>query len=341
MNTDSKKDRKPDMQKAKTQIESILPPIRMVTMRDEADYYGASRIIAKSLGLPFKPKSFTGWKHGWLHAPLKYVEQLTGNSRYTRFLVATKEHELFLRQHNVEAKAVGMPFLYVDTIETKSIERMPNSLLVMPPHSLPYTNHAWSEELYTDQIAALADDFDTIVACLHHSCVQKKLWIDAFEKHGIPWIIGADSTDKNALLRMHRIFLSFEYMTTNAIGSHIVYAAYCGCKVSVYGTYQEYTEEDYKHDTAYQKFPFLLKHNLASSTEKSIREAYPFLFSYPAEATPRREWAGEQMGDSNRVAAEEIAKWLGWRFAPQLNYLFFELPKKIIAKIGRHLRTVR
>lgn len=333
MSTNSKK---PNAQKVKAQIESLLPPVRMVTMRDEADYYGASRIIARSLGLPFKPKSFTGWKHGWLHAPLKYVEQLTGNSRYTRFLVAAKEHELFLRQHGIEAKAVGMPFLYVDTAETKHIKRIPNSLLVMPPHSLPYTKHAWSEELYADQIAALADDFDVIVACLHHSCVQKKLWIDAFEKHGIPWITGADSTDTNALLRMHRIFRSFEYMTTNAVGSHIVYAAYCGCKVSIYGSYQEYTEEDYKHDTAYQKFSLLLEHNLASSTEKSIQKAYPFLFSHPAEAAARREWAAEQLGESNRVSAKKIAKLLGWSFMPQLNYLIFELPKKVIAKIGRH-----
>lgn len=317
-------------------LNTMLPPIEKSTRKDEADYYGASRLIENALHLPFKPKCFSGWKHGWLFNDLTYEEQIIGAKKeYSQYLVAKKEHQSFLHSKGIKAYAVGMPFVYVDKVDTMKVKRYANSLLVMPPHSLPYTTHSWDEANYAKQISELKKDFELIVVCLHHSCVQKRLWIDVFTQYGIPWIIGADSKDKNALIRMRRLFLSFEYMTTNTIGSHVVYAAYCKCKVSIYGVYQEYTEEDYKNDKVYQKKPFLLTHNLKGQSEKSVRVHYPFLFTDPKNAQIQKSWADSALGEENIRSFEELSRLLQWTWRRQMQYILVEFPIKVWKKLCR------
>ena len=315
-------------------IACILPSIEKIDLRGEVDYYGVSHLIAKKLKLSFVPRSSVGWKHGWIIADLKYKEQLTAGGNTSKFLMPLRSHEIFLKERGINAKAIGMPFVYVEDIETKKVERQPNSLLVMPPHSLPYTEHTWDEESYAKQINALRDDFDLIIVCLHASCVEKRLWVDVFEKYNIPWIIGADAQDKNSLIRMYRLFNSFEFMTTNVIGSHVVYAAYCGCKVSIFGDYAEYNSEDYKDDPFYNRFPFLLEYNIMYSSKKLIENLFPYLFSNPKEARVRIKWAEEELGKANKVSFEELRKLLGWNWQGQIAFFTRRIYLKAMNLLG-------
>ncbi len=318
-------------------ILSILPPIENIKVRSEVDFYGISTLIAKGLKLPFTPRSTKGWKHGWLFPKLKYTEQLTGITKgVSKFLVPLSEHETFLTKKGIESKAVGMPFLYVEDTELEKIERQKNSLLVMPPHSLSSTNHNWDEETYAEEISKIKDDFDLIVVCLYHTCIEKRLWMDAFRKYDIPWIVGASSLDKNSLIRMNRLFKSFEYMTTNSIGSHIVYAAYCGCKVSIYGSYAEYSEKDYKDDAFYKRYPYLLKYNLEYNSEETVKTRFPYLFSYPLQAKKRVKWAGKQLGKENKVTLLELAILLGW--LPHNQVMLYS--RKIYFKIKNQIKNI-
>jgi hypothetical protein len=310
-------------------ILSILPKIEKVVVRGEADYYGLSHLIAKKNKQPFIPRSLSGWKHGWLSSNLKYTEQFTSGALYSKFLVSLVEHEVFLNEKGIKAKAVGMPFIYIEDVETQKITRQENTLLVMPPHSLPYTNHSWDEESYAKKINDLKNKFDLIVVCLHQSCVESGLWMNAFKKYNISWIIGADAQDKNSLIRMYRIFNSFEFMTTNAIGSHVVYAAYCGCKVSIYGEYVEFSKENYTSTPIYKKFPFLLEYNLKHSSYQYINKVFPFLFASPEKAELRVEWAEEQLGKSNKVTFKELSKLLGWNLHDQTIFIIEKVYSKI------------
>jgi hypothetical protein len=313
-------------------ILSVLPPVENIKVKSEADFYGASYIIADLLHIPLVPRSQCGWKHGWLFTDLKYTQQITGVRHEPKYLVPLKEHELFLQENGIEAKAVGMPFIYVEDIDKREIPRYKRSLLVMPPHSLSTSNHSWDEDTYAQQINELKSDFDLIVVCLYHACIEKNLWVEAFQKYDIPWILGANSLDRNSLIRMNRLFRSFEFMTTNAIGSHIVYAAYRGCKVSIYGAYSEYSEEDFKDDTLYNKYPFLLKHNLEYSSEKSVKSHYPFLFTHPLHAKSRVEWAGKELGKAYKVSHWKLAKHLGW--LPWSQFAFYG--EKVYIKIKKY-----
>lgn len=315
---------------ARNALIALLPPVEAIRIRGESDFYGISKLLMEQLRWFHVPFTDASWKHGWLFPDLKYVEQLTGNRRQEKWtLVAKKEHEIFLRERGVASKAVGMPFVYAEALDSMVIKRLPNSLLVMPPHSIPTSTHDWDEDSYAAHIAAIKDDFDFVLVCLYQSCLNKGLWVNAFERYSIPWIAGARSDDKNALIRMNRIFKSFEYMTTNAIGSHIVYAAYCGCKVSISGPYAEYTQNDYQQDTLYRKCPFLLQHNLSAASEMTVREKFSMLFHPPKQAVVLEKWASEELGKENMMNVYFLIYYLGWYPHQQILVLL----KKIVRKL--------
>lgn len=297
-----------------SEILKNIPEYEPMELISEIDYYGFSKYLADRLGIKKTYSSGINWKHGWIFASPKYIEQFVID-KYTRVnFVANMQQQNFLDSEGVKSIAVGLPFAYVNQydIKTNKIKRIPRSLLIMPPHSLPYTNHSFDEKRYIDDILKIKDKFDIVVACVHRSCFDKGLWVKIFEKYNIPIIIGADVTDKSGLLRMSRIFRSFEYVTSNTIGSHILYASYAGCKVSIYGQYMEYSKNDYIEDPFYKKFPDLLTYNLQFSSFNSIRQKYAFLFKLPYLAETNIHWAQNEIGQDCMRDINEIANILGW-----------------------------
>ncbi len=313
-----------------------LPVVEHKKLRNELDCYGISRMISQKLYLPFTPVSFANWLHGWLYVDLKYIEQFGLISNY-KYLVATKEQEDFFKAQGRDAVAVGAPYIYAEDFEKVEIERQLNSLLVMPPHGMSYTEEEWDEETYVKQIHCLRDDFDIIVACVHSSCADKNKWVVFFEKYGIPWITGADMHDKNALIRMQRIFKSFEYMTTNCIGSHVAYAAYSGCKVSIYGDYMEFSKEDVKEDVLYMNFPHVMEHNLHGASKEVVSKKFPFLFVHPKIACDWQNWAADQLGANNKKTYFQLANHIGWLPLQQVFFwsfkIYFKMKKEFLIRL--------
>lgn len=316
-----------------TELESSMPSRQSVKLSTEPDLYGLSRLISKSLYMPFTPYSFANFQHGWIHADLEHIEQFGILNNY-KYLVATKEQEELFKNNNKLSIAVGAPYIYVAEYDKKKIIRKPNSLLVMPPHGLDRRDMNWDEQSYVKEISLLNDSFDHIVACVHHSCVTKGNWVNEFKKYGISCIIGAQMEDKNALIRMHRLFSSFEYMTTNVIGSHIAYAAYSGCKVSIYGNYAEWKEDDLKDDALFKEYPFLLKKIIKSYSKAFVTKKFPDLFLHPKSAQLKIEWAQKELGKKNKKSYIDIARLLGWLPHQQLYYWSIKFFLKIKKMIG-------
>lgn len=316
-----------------------LPPRVRAPIRCEADYYGASYLIASAVGRAEPPKSSAYWTHGWIGQELRHPRQYARGEPVDRHLVATDRHAAFLRQAGFRrVEAVGLPIAYVDD---GPIERLARSLLIMPPHSLPYTNHSWREREYVDSMAQLRGGFSSVVACINRYCVDSGMWTDALRQWGIPWIVGADLEDRNSLLRMSRVFRSFEFMTTNTIGSHVAYAAYLGCRVSLYGPYEVPREEDYRNDPWYRKYPEVLHLNLESAQEAKVRERWPWLFCEPGEAGVGRDWGREMVGERFKRPPRQVARLLGWSAAGRLEAMIWEWRKKIGRMPGRLLNRVQ
>ncbi len=278
----------------------------------EADYYGASRIIAEKLGLIEPPFSQAGWRHGWMHFPIKYVRQLTvWGKESTHYLMSQPAHVKFLAENNIKSTAVGIPFIYADYIDQSL--RVPNTLLVMPPHTLPYIPSIGNEEIYVKEIQSIRDEFDAVVFCIHHSCIQNGVWPELLKKYNFPMIIGASASQTNSLIRLQRIFSSFEFVTSNTIGSHLPYAAYCGAKVSIYGKFSDFSNYNIEKDPYAKANPELMAFNIKHTAEPYVRQLVPFLFcDHPKTAQQYINWAQTELGLQYKKRPDEIAELLSW-----------------------------
>lgn len=299
-------------------LHTKLPPIEPIRLRCEPDFYGISHLIAQQSHRSKCPRSFAYWMHGW-----NPIEQIThprelaiGGDLDTTILVATDHQASILRNFGFkQVEAAGLPFIYADFVQT---ERQPNSLLVMPNHSTDYTEYEVDQKKYISQIIELKPFFSKIVFSLHGSCVDKNYWIPELERCNIPWIVGAATNDRNALIRMNLIFKTFEYVTTNSIGSHIAYAAYSGCKTSIYGDYIGLKAKDFVNDPWYQKYPDILFKHLDFFQEDNIKKLFPYLFTNPVESKNHKDWGAEMIGARYKKSTKTITDLLGWSSHHQL-----------------------
>jgi hypothetical protein len=291
-----------------------LPPVEPPLICE--DWYGALTVAANYCGFKELPRRILGtWAHGWCPSnwPLLHPDELMGDktSPAEMYWVARKDEEEYLRNCGyAHVKAIGLPIVYV---RRPPVRRRLGSLLVMPAHSLDYTTHQWRFDEYAEQIDAIRTDFSTVVVCIHPSCWKKGYWVDSFRKRGFTLVQGALGEDRNALLRICTLLTGFEFVTTNAFGSHIAYGSYLGAKVSVYGTCAEFI-----NTLHYQQDPQLLGPNLQNISETSLRKHWPELFCHPREAKERVEWGRREVGDDNRVSSRRLRSLFGWGWGNRL-----------------------
>jgi hypothetical protein len=316
-------------------LTQILPPIQQIRLRSEPDYYGMSSLIARDLGYPWVPRSFAQWLHGWIFTtPITNPREITfwGNPT-DRILVTTDNQVQQLRSFGYEnVYAAGLPFIYGNR---NPVTRQPNSLLVMPSHSSAYTEQLVNQEDYIQFILKFRSDFEHIMFCLHGSCVEKKYWIPVIEKYKLPWIIGASTNDRNALIRMNRILRSFSNMTTNVMGSHVAYAATAGCRISIAGDYASPQAEEYQNDPWYDQYPDLLKKHIVLFHETEIRQRFSPFFRLPLDGETHVQWGEEQVGMSCQRSPKDLSQILGWTPFQQLQGYTDRITQKLTASIRK------
>jgi hypothetical protein len=293
-----------------------LPQVREIPIRNSSDFYGASEIAAAYCGIPLPQKPPRGlWHHGWV--PVHYashpeliVPQDYGGGKHDCYWVAREDQVRYLSEHGyTQVGAIGVPIVY---LREREIPRRKGSLLVMPVHTQETINASWKFEEYAQTIAAIRDQFSQVVVCVHPSCYKRGYWVSDFRKLGFEVVSGARAYDANALERMRYLLSTFEYMTTNGIGSHLAYGAFCGAKVSIYGPFAEYKIEDMKRDPFRARRPHLLEASLEVTTRATVYRAYPELFCHPLEAKERVEWGRWELGWDHRRSPAELRECFEW-----------------------------
>jgi hypothetical protein len=225
--------------------------------------------------------------------------------------VGTKCLEWYLRENGYSAKAIGLPIAYLPDLK---YQRKPNSLLVMPTHSLDYTEHSWKFEEYARQIFEIKKDVDAVWACIHTSCIKNGYWVNQFLECGIPIIEGVHANDRNSLERIRALASQFEFITTNGFGSHIAYGSAFGAKVSIFGKFSEFRTEDYSNCPFFQTYPGLLEKAETLNSELFLKSQLTEFFCHPREAEERVEWGLEQIGYNNRISPSEMRRCFGWEW---------------------------
>jgi hypothetical protein len=289
-----------------------LPEIEIAEeLPAEAYYHGFAHYLSKKINLLNVNFTNIGYRHGWIHGKCKYIEELTNNEKKDHYFVETKYHEDFLKENGIKnVTAIGSTYLYIDKNDLQNITRYKNSLLVMPAHSTSDVITTTNEVAYIKEILDLKNEFDLIVFCIHQDCIKNNLWIKNLKKYNLPYILGGNVYDKNSLLRMSIIFNTFEYMTTNAMGSHIAYAAYSGCKTSVFGTFFEYTKNILQKNTFLQRNPLLMERTIKKFSETYSRKHYSFLFRNPKTASIKINWGKKVLGYENKLSYNNLLKTL-------------------------------
>lgn len=296
-------------------ILDALPPFEPFPQGAEATYYGAHFLIADRLGIAAPPPTRTTWSHGWQDAQriVSPHQLISFGGKDDRHLVSNHKVKATLEGFGyTDVHAVGLPIVYADQPQ---VERVKGTLLVMPPHSLAHTRHAWPFEAYAREIARIRDRFDLVVLCLHPSCMENGYWHKEFTAQGIPYILGASGSDRNALKRVQTLLRSFEYVTSNSSGSHLVYASYCGAKLSLFGPYAAFEAQDYDKDPFFQQHPETRDVMIAEQRYEAIRARWPHLFVEPDQAVQHLAWGAAEVGADCRRPPEEVAALFGWEVA--------------------------
>jgi FkbM family methyltransferase len=293
-------------------------------------YYGATKVAAAYCGLRWTPKYLKGyWTHGWIPKHLFVDPRVVGHAgtaihnRSKLIWTGRQDEADYLVAHGFEARAIGLPITYVPE---RFYQRRARTLLVMPAHSLHYTQHQWHFQEYAETIRTIRDDFEDVVVCLHSCCVENGYWVNEFRDLGFPVIIGADPFDQNSLSRIRALMSQVEFVTTNGYGSHLAYAAAFGAKVSIYGQFCETRSEDFDEDPYYQENPDLLDKLIPLVSEEGVKNAFPFFFCHPAAAIERGDWGTQQIGSDCRQLPRELRTLFGWNWASRA---FGDSPRRL------------
>jgi len=299
-----------------TQLERELglnPPVHYAPI-SASWQYGANWLLRDYCGVRYtRPFKTIRWVHGWLTVKHQFDHRLytaIEGELANRIFVAREDEKVFLASCGVfNVDSVGLPFAYVPDLE---VPRRPNSLLVMPVHSLWDTQHDWKFTEYVNQIDQIASHFSEVVVCVHPSCIQHGYWAPQFAARNYRIVSGALTTDANALVRLKKLLSSFEYLTTNGTGSHVAYAAASGCKVSMFGTFPAYRAKDFAKNAFYQQNPGLIEKQLDVLSEATCREQFPNLFVDPSKAVDSTDWGKWQIGWDCRPEPSVMRKLMNW-----------------------------
>jgi hypothetical protein len=296
-----------------------LPPVSQFNLRpwDQSfggDFYGALQVAAEYCGLRSVPKRFPFcWQHGmWPPWQKIRAEVIVYNvAKSTKCFVARKDEVAFLKAGGYpEVRAIGLPIIYT---KPSGLQRIPNSLLVMPTHSIHSDVQFPSNERYVREIASIKNKFDLVTACVSaHSIAAKNLWTSQFAEQGVQVIRGAGLDDVNALKRMRALFESFEYVTTDSYGSHVYYALFFGAKVSVWGTPTPILRENVLSDGAWTPYPEAVDELFTEETERKAE-----VYLGPLRVDP---WIGVQdfrvassmIGHDSKLSPNEMRAAFGW-----------------------------
>jgi len=302
-------------------IES-LPEPQTISPSNEPEFYGAVYVLAEQCGItsavPYAPKS---WLHGWIYKPIEYVREILfwGEKRDIN-LVHTTEQATFLQERGYPyTYAIGAPFTYVPKSKAT---RIANSVLVMPPHCTRTTHQHFDELVYLEALSEALDAFEHVLFCIHPHDAESGSWIENLGRLGYPFILGATVEDKAALKRIRYLFDSVEVVTSPNLGSHIPYAGFCGCRVSVFGPKPTVDLKGYAGDAWSISNWEIVEKAVEWQNSDQARTLYPQLYKSPSEAQLQKEWSRLILGEANRQCLQEVSKHFGWSLAARLKDYF-------------------
>ncbi|MBT4764407.1 hypothetical protein HOO14_05380 [bacterium] len=307
-----------------------LPNYKPVSVRNEVDRYGFSTLLANTLSLNHAPRSFCNWLHGWVWWDPEIADELGCSNLPFNVPIVVSKHSEQLLLNSLGYKNVhsgGLPFLYT---EFSGVNRKKNSLLAFIPHSSESVSVSnVYDENYLNYLESIKKSFSEVCVCVHWFDSSNKVLLENMNSRGLSYVFGARVDDGNSLLRMRMLLDYFDFITTPIFGSHILYAAYAGCKVSMCGPLLEYKSSDFKQEEGIS-----LKHIeklIKSGSVEWLKVKFPFIFvDHPTDASTNLAWAKAEIGSENKLSSKELINILGWSVEGQIKGYISGLSRRIV-----------
>ena len=299
-------------------INSLLPPVNEMSLRNEVDRFGFSSILANKLNKKKVPRALCNWTHGWRWWEIDNQADIIHGSvrrmRNTVCVVTNTQQKNFLCSLGYKKVYVGgLPFAYV---EKPKINRIQGATIVMMPKSQAENDIHSSFFKYVDFIRSNKQKFGDFVLCIFGGDAKRNEIVSYLNKYKLPYIIGATSNDRNGMRRMATIFSIFENCLSGTIGSHFIYAGLMGAKCGIIGPFYSPMSKGnvYNNNSIY-------------CTELYSKKHYNWLFinSY-CEAKNIEDWAKKESGTDFILKNEDLKSVLGWSF--------FGLVKHLLSRIS-------
>lgn len=195
----------------------------------EADFYGASKLIYGKKRLPFC------YRATWMHGISPIFRKMPSSDLLIHYnekhmpihLVNNNETVKILKDQGLNSIAIGMPYIYTKAHSENNKKKILFEKIFMPPHSI-----IKNQEVDYSKWKIILNKYKCDAICLawndYYTVINKKI-----DFGDVKIIKGAHSSDDSSLTRMSEMFYNTNEMITNTSGSHLVYAAASNVKVKV------------------------------------------------------------------------------------------------------------
>ena len=294
-----------------------LPKFQLTGRSSGVHRYGFSSFLASRMGLLRVPRCYADWSHGWFWGedPGPVLLNFGSLPKDVRVVVCNDTEAMAMRNSGYEDVIVGgLPYGY---IAQQSAQRRSDWLLAFPPHSAERQKLRSQQKLFLDYLSTVARDFERVVLSIYYLDLDSPLHKEA-RKRGFDVVVGARPDDAHSLARIRHLMDSFEFVTTNAMGSHFVYALHAGCKVSICGELYEYDDGVFDAMSS-QWGEGILERLLELYSKKALRTRFQRYFvEHPRSGTADVAYAARQLGLPSQMDDAQIRRVLGWTWSGQL-----------------------
>ena len=298
----------------------LLPPISPIKISSGVDRYGFSNVLAKRCGRRVVLRSFANWVHGWIWAEEPTAELLACSKLPRNLTIVVRdqiEKDALEAEDFKDIRVGGLPFAYVERQHTLRHE---NALLAFPPHSAEAERVSNDQAEYLDYLHSVKQDFESIYLSVYYLDMGGPLH-KAANARGLQVIQGARPDDANSLLRIRSMLDSFTYVTSNVMGSHLLYALFTGCKFAFCGPMYGYDESVFlaggnPHGHSSDRIRLALQ----LQSESYLRDKFAkFFVDHPRAGLQDASFARDAIGAKYLMNPQQVEDALGWRIRGQID----------------------
>ena len=308
--------------------------LKLTKQSSGLDRFGFFYWLKKELGVPLFFNSKTDWEHGWQFNEFD-CKNLTRykwwlNRRMHQVVSSNKKKELLNSYGHKKTYVAPYPFYFFNNgfLKKKFLKQKNDyNLLVIPNKIQPFTKIEEEKQRILKYLTIINDykkDYEKISVSIPPDEKNHEIWKFIKNKLKFNYIDGISPFDQNAYYRTIELFNKFEFITSDCLGSHVLYSQLMKKKFSICHPPDEIKRYHQKLHIP-QNCPVNSK-NVVKDMEYSFSIDYlknknSFLIKdNPKKGIFDLDWALKTVGDNKIITKKQIRLMLNLNMIGQIKY---------------------